>query len=139
MKSGLDFYKKDTAYRMLKKEMLTRYGKEQTDRIWEKAGQKLEQLWKEFPDVPKTQRHHTHGEIFPRVAMYRALQEELPKQAMAIMDDAVRRRAGRQADWRTGSASGNEKGIPADYGCDAEKDVRPRGWLCPALLSDGQG
>lgn len=90
MSSGLDYYKKDTAYRMLRKEMLARYGEMQTERIWEKAGQELEQLWQEFPDIPKAQRRHTHGEIFPRIAMYRTLQEELPGQAMSIMDDAVK-------------------------------------------------
>ena len=90
MKSGLDYYKSDADYRMMKKIMRIRFGREQTDRIWKKAGENLELLWKEFSDIPKAQRRHTHGEIFPRIAMYRALKEELPGHAMAIMNDAVK-------------------------------------------------
>lgn len=89
-KRGLTFYRKDFAYRMLKKDMTTRYGREQTERIWETAGCELEELWGRFDDVPKAERTHTHGEIFPRVAMYRALQREMPERAIEVMDDAIK-------------------------------------------------
>lgn len=41
MKSGLVFYKKDTAYPMQRKEMLTRYGQQRTDRIWNNSGRRI--------------------------------------------------------------------------------------------------
>ena len=34
---------------------------------------------------------HTHNEIFPRIAMYRALKIELPDSAIEIMDAAVKK------------------------------------------------
>ena len=90
MKSGYDFYKKDAAYRMMKKELIKELGKEKIEQIWKKAGQNLNQLWMQYDDVPALQRRHTHNEIFPRIAMYRALQEKVPERAMSIMDNGVK-------------------------------------------------
>ena len=91
MKSGLDFYKKDTAYRMIRADLEAQYGKEKTQRIWDLAVPELERLWEKYDDVPQEQRMHTHNEIFPRIAIYRALKNELPDSAMEIMDAAVKK------------------------------------------------
>lgn len=89
MKSGLKFYKKDTAYRILKKKIVAKYGKRKTEQIWRRAGRYLEYLWKKYENIPDGEKRHTHGSIFPRIAMYYALKKEYPQEAMKILDSAV--------------------------------------------------
>lgn len=89
MKSGLKFYNRDIAYRMLKKRVVQKYGKKKTKQIWRRAGKCLEYLWEKYRDVSKEEKRHTHNNIFPRIAMYRVLEKEYPQEAMEIMDFAV--------------------------------------------------
>lgn len=70
-----------------------RVGAEKSDVLWHKAEQELARLFAQYAAVPKAARRHTHGAILPAVAVYRVLQKELPEQAMAVMEEGVRRAA----------------------------------------------
>lgn len=89
MRTSKNFFDKDTAYKMMRKDMIHKYGKDKTKTIFDKASEELELLYNEYHNIPEGERRHTHESIFPRIALYRVLLEELPDKAMSIMDLAV--------------------------------------------------
>lgn len=74
---------------MLKKRMVAKYGKRKAKQIWRRAGKCLEYLWEKYEDISEGEKRHTHGSIFPRIAMYYVLKKEYPQEAMKILDSAV--------------------------------------------------
>ena len=97
MKCGVSVLNHDTGFRNVKKDLVRRYGKETADRIWEKAGHHLEDLCERYADLPSKVKVHTEGNMFRNAALYMALKEEFPADAMEIMESGVEREGKRVA------------------------------------------
>lgn len=93
MKSARNFFNRDMTYRAVKKDLTRRYGKEKVNLIFEFATIKLSEFYKEYDDIPKEKKFHTHNSIFPRIALFKALEQEIPDCSVGIIDDAVRNTA----------------------------------------------
>ena len=81
----------------MKKDLVTRYEKAEADRIWEKAGKNLEDLSQQYAHLPEKIKAHTDGNMFRNAALYMALKEAHPDEALAIMDQGVRKEGARVA------------------------------------------
>ena len=97
MKSGVFILSHDTGFRNMKKDLVARYGKAETDRIWEKAGKNLEDLCQQYAHLPEKIKAHTDGNMFRNAALYMALKEAHPEDALDIMDQGVRKEGARVA------------------------------------------
>ena len=97
MKSGIWVVDHDTGFRNLKKELITRYGQETVQRIWEKAGANWEELCARYAHLPKKMKQHTDGQMFRMAAVYMALKEVFPEQALEILGTGVEREGRRIA------------------------------------------
>ena len=97
MKSGVFILNHDTGFRNMKKNLVIRYGKAETDRIWEKAGKNLEDLCRQYAHLPEKIKAHTDGNMFRNAALYMALKEAHPEDALDIMDQGVRKEGARVA------------------------------------------
>ena len=97
MKSGVFILNHDTGFRNMKKDLEARYGKTETDRIWEKAGKNLEDLCQQYAHLPEKIKAHTDGNMFRNAALYMALKEAHPEDALDIMDQGVRKEGARVA------------------------------------------
>ncbi|MBQ7767407.1 MAG: L-2-amino-thiazoline-4-carboxylic acid hydrolase [Oscillospiraceae bacterium] len=97
MKSGVFILNHDTGFRNMKKDLVARYGKAETDRIWEKAGKNLEDLCQQYAHLPEKIKAHTDGNMFRNAALYMALKEAHPEDALDIMDQGVRKEGARVA------------------------------------------
>ena len=97
MKSGVSILNHDTGFRNMKKDLVQRYGKEAAERIWRKAGQNLESLCEQYAHLPKEVKLHTDGNMFRNAAVYMAIREEYPDDALEIMDQGVRKEGARVA------------------------------------------
>ena len=90
MSYGGRFYKKSSDYKPLGKIVAVLYGKQRANEIFRAAGEELDRLLAQFPDIPKGERNHTDGYIFPRAALYRVMSKELgADEAMRLIDEAV--------------------------------------------------
>lgn len=89
MSYGSKFYKKNSDYKPLYKSLLNKVGEEKAKNIFVLAGEELDNIMKEFPNVPKGERNHTDNYIFPRVALYKVLRNEFGKVAVEMIDEAV--------------------------------------------------
>lgn len=89
----MDLYRKHAGYGWLKKTLRRRCGREAAEAVWRRANEELRRL-NELP-IPPQERFHVRGTILPRAAMYRALQEHVPEDAVSLLDETVAH-AGRQ-------------------------------------------
>ena len=97
MKNGIWVLDHDTGYRNIKKDLINRYGNETVQRIWEKAGRNLEELCDRYAHLPKKMKQHTDGQMFRMAALYLALKEVIPEQALEILGAGVEREGRRIA------------------------------------------
>ena len=97
MKNSVSVLNHDTGFRNMKKDLMLRYGKETADRIWQNAGHHLDDLCERYADLPKKVKVHTDGNMFRNAALYMALKEEYPADAMEIMESGVEREGKRVA------------------------------------------
>ena len=97
MKSGVSVLNHDTGFRNMKKDLVRRYGKEAAERIWEKAGHHLDDLCERYADLPPKVKVHTDGNMFRNAALYMALKEEYPADAVKIMESGVEKEGKRVA------------------------------------------
>lgn len=97
MKSGIWVLDHDTGYRNIKKDLIKRYGQETVQRIWEKAGANWEELCARYAHLPVKIKQHTDGQMFRMAAVYMALKEVFPEQALEILGAGVEREGRRIA------------------------------------------
>lgn len=102
MKSGVSILNHDTGFRNMKKDVVRRYGSESAERIWQKAGQNLESLCGQYAHLPKEVKLHTDGNMFRNAAVYMAIKEEHPDDALEIMDHGVQKEGARVAKLLSG-------------------------------------
>lgn len=93
MKSGSEQLNYSRWYRAMKNDLISEYGKDQVESLWKVADAQLEHLLVAYRDIPKGHRMHIHNTILPRIAIYRALQQAMPEDAMGIMDETVKKQA----------------------------------------------
>lgn len=89
MSYGSAFFKKSGDYRPLYQALQESEGKERTVVIFRRAGEELDRIIAEFPDIPKGEKNHTHKYIFPRCALYRVLKAEFGDRALGMIEDVV--------------------------------------------------
>lgn len=89
MSYGSKFFKKSSDYKPLYRTLINEIGEEKAVKVFKFAGDELDNIMHEFPDVPKGERNHTDNYIFPRVAMYRVLKKEFGENALAMIDELV--------------------------------------------------
>ena len=97
MKSGVWVLDHDTGYRNIKKDLIKRYGMEQVQQIWEKAGKNWEELCVRYAHLPEKTKQHTDGQMFRMAALYMALKEAYPEDALEMLGAGVVREGKRIA------------------------------------------
>ncbi|MBQ8641988.1 MAG: L-2-amino-thiazoline-4-carboxylic acid hydrolase [Clostridia bacterium] len=97
MKSGVSVLNHDTGFKNIKKDLVQRYGREAAARIWEKAGANLEELCGRYAHLPGKVKVHTDGNMFRNAAVYMAIKEEYPADALEILESGVEREGRRVA------------------------------------------
>ncbi len=102
MKSGVWVLDHDTGFKNMKKDLVKRFGKEVTERIWEKAGQNWEELCSRYAHLPEKVKRHTDGQMFRMAALYMALKETYPEEALEIIDGGVEKEGRRIAKLLSG-------------------------------------
>lgn len=102
MKSGVWVLDHDTGYKNIKRDLVKRYGKEAVQRIWKKAGQNWEVLCRRYAHLPETMKPHTDGQMFRMAAVYMALKEAYPEEALEILADGVEKEGRRIAGLLSG-------------------------------------
>lgn len=80
----------DSSYKVLYRKLINECGKDKTKAVYSDAEKKLSDLYKKYADIPKGEKAHTDKYIFPRIAMFRAMETELGNRAMEIMEDLIR-------------------------------------------------
>lgn len=85
------FFDQDIGYRLLKKDLYKQYSRQQVDMIWKEANEQLTLLLTQHQEMSDVEKVHTHENIFPRMAMYRALQKSFPTEAMNIIEQTVKK------------------------------------------------
>lgn len=85
----MSFFDKHSGYKRMKKDVISRYGSEITNKIWKDADELLDKLREAHSDHSKALKRHTHDNIFPRVAMYQAMMKDIPEDAMPLLKKAV--------------------------------------------------
>ena len=102
MKSGVWVLDHDTGYKNIKRDLVKRYRKEAVQRIWKKAGQHWEVLCRRYAHLPETMKPHTDGQMFRMAAVYMALKEAYPEEALEILADGVEKEGRRIAGLLSG-------------------------------------
>ena len=97
MKSGVSVLNHDTGFKNIKKDLAQRYGREAAERIWEKAGDHLENLCQKYVHLPKEVKLHTDGNMFRNAAVYMAIKEVYPADALEILESGVEKEGKRVA------------------------------------------
>ena len=87
----------DTGFRNIKKELVKKYGNSVAKQIWQKAGTNLEELSRQYEHLPKAVKLHTDGNMFRNAAVYMALKEYDPEDALNILDEGVKKEGARVA------------------------------------------
>ena len=89
MKSGVYMLNHDTGYKNIRKELVRRYGEEETAQIWADAGRRLEEFCAQYAHLPEKVKAHTEGQMFRMAAVYLAIKEAHPEDAMKILETGV--------------------------------------------------
>lgn len=90
-KLNIEFFNKNSTYQILKSILKSKCNEETIENIWNKAGENLEILAKKYSDLPKAEHMHVYNKILPRIAMYQALKEKMPKEeAMQIIEETIK-------------------------------------------------
>ena len=97
MKNGVWVLNHDTGFKNMKKDLVRRYGKKAAERIWEKAGSRWEALCRQYAHLPKEVKLHTDGNMFRNAAVYMAIKEEYPEDALDILEAGVEKEGKRVA------------------------------------------
>ena len=87
----------DTGFRNIKKELVKKYGNSVAEQIWQKAGTNLEELSRQYEHLPKAVKLHTDGNMFRNAAVYMAIKEYDPEDALNILDEGVKKEGARVA------------------------------------------
>lgn len=91
MKTGVEFYEKNSAYRFMKGLVAEKCGSDSAEAVWQDAGKRFDALLQEYADVPDGHKEHLYESILPRIAMYRALREYMTQdEALDIIDQTLR-------------------------------------------------
>lgn len=69
--------------------LVSKFGVEQANTIFDAANIELKKVTMEYPDIPKGERRHTNLFIFPRVAIYRVMKQHFGKDAIDLMDEVI--------------------------------------------------
>ena len=69
--------------------LVSKFGVEQANTIFDAANIELKKVTMEYPDIPKGERRHTNLFIFPRVAIYRVMKQHFGKDAIELMDEDI--------------------------------------------------
>ena len=80
-----------SGYGWLMKEITRRWGRERMLRIRRRAEEELTALRQACRNLSAGEKQHVHGTILPRAAVYRAMLEEIPADALPLTEEAVRR------------------------------------------------
>lgn len=68
--------------------------KKESDVLWKKAEEKLDQMLKQYASIPKEYRIHTDSRIFPAASVYLTLKEHLGKdEAYRMVEEPILKRA----------------------------------------------
>ncbi len=89
------FYKKHHGYKLLLKDIAEKYGAEKAEAICRSAQKELDGLRRKYFGLPKKTKRHTDDNIFPRVAIYRIMQKEIPGNELKMLDKASSEIGGR--------------------------------------------
>ena len=74
----------------IKNELDARIPKKESNALWEMAERRLDEIMKEYAEIPKGEHTHTDTYIFPSAAIYLTLKEALgEKMAYAVIEDAA--------------------------------------------------
>lgn len=84
-----NFFKRNKNYRFLYSLLVSKFGVEQANAIFDAANIELKKVTMEYPDIPKGERRHTNLFIFPRVAIYRVMKQHFGKDAIDLMDEVI--------------------------------------------------
>ena len=84
-----NFFKRNKNYRFLYSLLVSKFGVEQANTIFDAANIELKKVTMEYPDIPKGERRHTNLFIFPRVAIYRVMKQHFGKDAIDLMDEVI--------------------------------------------------
>ena len=84
-----DFFKRNKNYRFLYSLLVSKFGVEQANTIFDAANIELKRVTMEYPDIPKGERRHANLFIFPRVAIYRVMKQHFGKDAIDLMDEVI--------------------------------------------------
>ena len=84
-----NFFKRNKNYRFLYSLLVSKFGVEQANTIFDAANIELKKVTMEYPDIPKGERRHTNLFIFPRVAIYRVMKQYFGKDAIDLMDEVI--------------------------------------------------
>lgn len=71
---------KSFVFKRFRKDLVEKYGAEQADAIWRSAQVELDRLEASEPDADSTSRSF----VFPPVALYRALEQHVPDEALTV-------------------------------------------------------
>lgn len=97
MSKGMNFYKKNKVYTLLRKTLSNHYSPQKVHNIYEYAGNELDKLLSQYSGIPKGEHFHTDKFIFPKIAMYRALLNELNKEeSLQMLENVTRIQAMKQ-------------------------------------------
>ena len=89
MTYGEKFFRKNSDYKPLFKLLAKEYGAEKGKYIRQSAGNELDSIISQFPDMSEGERQHTDKFIFPRIALYRVLQAEVGDKELKYIEDTV--------------------------------------------------
>ena len=84
-----NFFKRNKNYRFLYSLLVSKFGVEQANTIFDAANIELKRVTMQYPDIPKGERRHTNLFIFPRVAIYRVMKQHFGKDAIDLMDEVI--------------------------------------------------
>ncbi len=76
-----------------KDEIEKRFSKEDSEKIWKQAHERLAAIYQAYPDLPKGVAAHTDPMIFPAAAIYLAVKEVSPDTAFDLMELVMKERA----------------------------------------------
>ena len=83
-------------YAALRRDISAMHGRQTAAAIWKDAGKELDRLHAACPELPEGERHHVHGYILPRIAVYRAMSRSLgAEHSMELLDAAIDRQGNR--------------------------------------------
>ena len=90
MSYGNDFYNKSKLYRPLFQTLVDKIGEDEAVELVRQAGEELDRIDCSFPDITKGERFHTHGNIFPRIALYKVLKARFGDSAMEMLEQILK-------------------------------------------------